>query len=289
MVDFAGLSDRVRVIHGAVDDETLGVLQDMIAADNQRLAGTRTGTGTSTGNSASATATANTANAATVSTTATGPATTTTTHSHTSTAKGPPPALPLPLTAVDLLFIDHEKSQYLSDLQIIESHQLLQPGSVVVADNVLSFGRPLQAYLDHVRGLPLDDGASAVQTWKQSTQAAQAAQAAQAVNSATSTEASTDGASNDTASTGSPSKSPSKLSPSTLSPTKGSPSKGSPPKNGMSPTAHPPTTPYSSSSCYKCFIEYARAEEYVEELHGAAAEVDGVEVSVYAGTGGPKY
>eukprot|EP01032_Pedospumella_encystans_P014879 gene14879-17068_t len=52
---------------------------------------------------------------------------------------------------IDVLFIDHDKSQYLNDLLRIEQAGLLKTGSVVVADNVLSFGIPLTEYLDHVR------------------------------------------------------------------------------------------------------------------------------------------
>ena len=47
---------------------------------------------------------------------------------------------------IDLLLIDHEKAAYLKDLQAIERRGYLRSGSVVVADNVLSFGSPL-----HVR------------------------------------------------------------------------------------------------------------------------------------------
>lgn len=53
--------------------------------------------------------------------------------------------------SIDFLFIDHDKSQYLNDLVHIEQAGLLKSGSVVVADNVLSFGVPLTEYLDHVR------------------------------------------------------------------------------------------------------------------------------------------
>ena len=52
---------------------------------------------------------------------------------------------------IDLLFIDHDKSQYLTDLLLIENAHLLSTGSIVVADNVLSFGVPLTDYLTHVR------------------------------------------------------------------------------------------------------------------------------------------
>ncbi len=51
----------------------------------------------------------------------------------------------------DLVFLDHWKDLYLGDLQLIEEHQLLRPGSVVVADNVGEvFGA--DRYLDYVRG-----------------------------------------------------------------------------------------------------------------------------------------
>lgn len=39
---------------------------------------------------------------------------------------------------VDMFFIDHDKGQYLSDFQLIESSGLLRPGAVIVADNVLT-------------------------------------------------------------------------------------------------------------------------------------------------------
>eukprot|EP00696_Hemimastix_kukwesjijk_P016294 gnl/Hemi2/4674_TR1616_c0_g1_i1.p1 gnl/Hemi2/4674_TR1616_c0_g1~~gnl/Hemi2/4674_TR1616_c0_g1_i1.p1 ORF type:complete len:220 (-),score=90.26 gnl/Hemi2/4674_TR1616_c0_g1_i1:146-778(-) len=49
----------------------------------------------------------------------------------------------------DLVFIDHEKSLYLSDLLVIENAGLLRSGSIVVADNVILFN--LADYLAHVR------------------------------------------------------------------------------------------------------------------------------------------
>lgn len=52
---------------------------------------------------------------------------------------------------IDLLFIDHDKAMYLADLLRIEAAGLLHTGSVVVADNVLSFGVALTDYLRHVR------------------------------------------------------------------------------------------------------------------------------------------
>jgi catechol O-methyltransferase len=51
----------------------------------------------------------------------------------------------------DLVFLDHWKDLYRSDLQLIEAQGLLRPGSIVVADNV---GKVFGAgpYLDYVRG-----------------------------------------------------------------------------------------------------------------------------------------
>lgn len=52
---------------------------------------------------------------------------------------------------VDLLLIDHDKALYQRDLAAFEAAGLLRPGSIVAADNVLSFNKPLSVYLDHVR------------------------------------------------------------------------------------------------------------------------------------------
>ena len=50
----------------------------------------------------------------------------------------------------DLVFLDHWKDLYKSDLQLIEQRGLLHPGSIVVADNVGKiFGA--EPYLDYVR------------------------------------------------------------------------------------------------------------------------------------------
>jgi catechol O-methyltransferase len=51
----------------------------------------------------------------------------------------------------DMIFIDHDKTQYCKDLIFLEGHGLLGTGTVVCADNVLSFGVPIQDYLDYVR------------------------------------------------------------------------------------------------------------------------------------------
>jgi catechol O-methyltransferase len=57
------------------------------------------------------------------------------------------PALGAPF---DLVFLDHWKDLYLPDLQRLEKHALLRPGTVVVADNVGLFDA--SAYFAHVRG-----------------------------------------------------------------------------------------------------------------------------------------
>uniref|UniRef100_K3WCQ8 catechol O-methyltransferase n=1 Tax=Globisporangium ultimum (strain ATCC 200006 / CBS 805.95 / DAOM BR144) TaxID=431595 RepID=K3WCQ8_GLOUD len=54
---------------------------------------------------------------------------------------------------VDIYFIDHEKSVYLSDAKLIVESGTLQPGSLLVADNVLVPGAP--DYLDYVENSPL--------------------------------------------------------------------------------------------------------------------------------------
>lgn len=51
----------------------------------------------------------------------------------------------------DLVFLDHWKDLYRNDLQLIEEHALIRPGSIVVADNVGAlFGA--HEYLGYVRG-----------------------------------------------------------------------------------------------------------------------------------------
>ena len=52
--------------------------------------------------------------------------------------------------AFDLLFLDHWKDLYKSDLQLIEQRQLITAGSIVVADNVGKIFAP-DVYLDYVR------------------------------------------------------------------------------------------------------------------------------------------
>jgi len=51
----------------------------------------------------------------------------------------------------DLVFLDHDKDGYLSDLCLLEACGLVRSGTVVVADNVLMHGQGMVAYLAHVR------------------------------------------------------------------------------------------------------------------------------------------
>lgn len=51
--------------------------------------------------------------------------------------------------SIHLLFIDHDKRQYLPDLKTIEGEGLLRTNAVVVADNVVVFG--LDEYFEYVR------------------------------------------------------------------------------------------------------------------------------------------
>ncbi|KAL8828508.1 MAG: hypothetical protein Q9191_002547 [Dirinaria sp. TL-2023a] len=53
------------------------------------------------------------------------------------------------LTRVDLMFLDHYKPAYTTDLKLCEHLQLIVPGSVLVADNVIYPGNP--PYLEYVR------------------------------------------------------------------------------------------------------------------------------------------
>ncbi len=52
----------------------------------------------------------------------------------------------------DFVFLDAAKEQYLQYLKIIEP--MLQPGAVVVADNVIKLGKNMQDYLDYVSRSP---------------------------------------------------------------------------------------------------------------------------------------
>lgn len=52
---------------------------------------------------------------------------------------------------VGLVFIDHDKKRYLTELQTLESLNVLRSGCVVVADNIMCFGEPSREYLSQVR------------------------------------------------------------------------------------------------------------------------------------------
>ena len=53
------------------------------------------------------------------------------------------------LTQIDLLFLDHYKPAYTTDLRLCEYLRLVTPGTVLAADNVIKPGNP--PYLEYVR------------------------------------------------------------------------------------------------------------------------------------------
>lgn len=53
------------------------------------------------------------------------------------------------LTRVELMFLDHYKPAYTTDVKLCEHHGMIAPGSVLAADNVISPGNP--PYLEYVR------------------------------------------------------------------------------------------------------------------------------------------
>ncbi len=53
------------------------------------------------------------------------------------------------LKHIDLLFLDHYKPAYISDLKLCEELRLVAPGTVLAADNVIKPGNP--PYLEYVR------------------------------------------------------------------------------------------------------------------------------------------
>ncbi|EXJ76503.1 catechol O-methyltransferase [Cladophialophora psammophila CBS 110553] len=67
------------------------------------------------------------------------------------------------LQHIDLMFLDHYKPAYTTDLKLCEELKLIAPGSVLAADNVIKPGNP--PYLEYVR--------SSVKQKKQVTKAAQ--------------------------------------------------------------------------------------------------------------------
>ena len=50
----------------------------------------------------------------------------------------------------DFIFIDHYKDVYLRDFKLLEEHNLIQSGTMIVADNVITPGAP--DYLQYIRG-----------------------------------------------------------------------------------------------------------------------------------------
>jgi catechol O-methyltransferase len=53
------------------------------------------------------------------------------------------------LSHIDLMFLDHYKPAYTTDLKLCEELKLITPGSVLAADNVIKPGNP--PYLEYVR------------------------------------------------------------------------------------------------------------------------------------------
>ena len=53
------------------------------------------------------------------------------------------------LPHIDLMFLDHYKPAYITDLKFCEELKLISPGSVLAADNVIKPGNP--PYLEYVR------------------------------------------------------------------------------------------------------------------------------------------
>ena len=53
------------------------------------------------------------------------------------------------LKHIDLMFLDHYKPAYKTDLKLCEELKLVTPGSVLAADNVIKPGNP--PYLEYVR------------------------------------------------------------------------------------------------------------------------------------------
>ncbi len=65
------------------------------------------------------------------------------------------------LQHVDMLFLDHYKPAYTTDLKLCEELTLDTPGSVMAADNVITPGNP--PYLEYVRSSVSEKGAAATQ------------------------------------------------------------------------------------------------------------------------------
>jgi len=63
------------------------------------------------------------------------------------------------LTSIDLMFLDHYKPAYTTDLKLCEELGLIRPGSVLAADNVITPGNP--PYLEYVRSTVQEKKAAA--------------------------------------------------------------------------------------------------------------------------------
>ena len=57
------------------------------------------------------------------------------------------------LQHIDMMFLDHYKPAYTTDLKLCEELKLVGPGSVLAADNVIKPGNP--PYLEYVRSTPI--------------------------------------------------------------------------------------------------------------------------------------
>jgi len=66
------------------------------------------------------------------------------------------------LKHVDLMFLDHYKPAYTTDLKLCEELKLVTPGSVMAADNVIKPGNP--PYLEYVRSSVAEKRQAARQT-----------------------------------------------------------------------------------------------------------------------------
>ncbi|WBW70789.1 COMT 2 protein [Schizosaccharomyces osmophilus] len=56
------------------------------------------------------------------------------------------------LHAFDFVFIDHWKDLYVPDLRVMESLNLIAPGTVLVSDNIYNLGAP--KYVEYIQGAP---------------------------------------------------------------------------------------------------------------------------------------
>nr|POF12685.1 putative catechol o-methyltransferase 2 [Quercus suber] len=65
------------------------------------------------------------------------------------------------LKRIDLMFLDHYKPAYKTDLKLCEQLKLIRPGSVLAADNVIKPGNP--PYLEYVRSTVADKRKAAEQ------------------------------------------------------------------------------------------------------------------------------